>query len=88
MAILDSDIVVGGLYRTKEDLKTGTSQELVVTEMTDGRVRYLCRSSNEAEWGFQGTKSNPPTIKTFANKCAKQIKVFSQSELDGIIQSV
>jgi len=70
MPILETQIVVGGIYATP------TNQERRVTKIMDGRVYYDARGGNaQNDWGPAHTLANPPTLQTFAQACDRVISV-------------
>lgn len=68
MAIAASDVVVGGKYRTSNN------QERRVTDIINGKVYYDSRGGNvKNQWAPGHSKSNPPTIASFAAACEEVI---------------
>lgn len=68
MPILESEVVVGGIYAT------ASNQERRVTAIDNGRVRYEARGGNvDGEWGYGSPLANPPRLRTFANACVRVI---------------
>lgn len=81
MAILESDVVVGGHYLTENN------QERLVTEINGDLVLYNSRSGDSSKYGAARqwspcpTKSNPPSIKKFAEDCSEVLFKPAEEEV-------
>lgn len=68
MAILESDVVVGGIYATS------SNQHRRVTKIEGGNVHYESRGGNvQNEWSYGHTKAAPPSLEKFAEACSEVI---------------
>ena len=64
MPIVESDVVVGGIYALSNN------QERRVTAIEDGKVRYEVRVDAKSPWTEGSHAANPPKLATFARACA------------------
>lgn len=73
MKVTNESIKVGNCYFTKDDLQLLKVTELIRDDKNRERVRYVAKSARIVGrmYAPQGTKSNPPLIRTFVAKCAR-----------------